>query len=783
MTDHHNLISETDEFSRLVSDLQIAPELSVVFRAYSRYLLQLGVPAEAATVSRYLRDFPEITGDFVEFFELGFDPARQLGQSERVSARDTLQAGLSRRIEKVQDDAAAAFFSALLEVQAATVRTNFYQKKPTLALKMSTQKITRAPQPRPLWEIWVYSPKVEGTHLRFGMVSRGGLRWSDRPEDFRTEILGLVKAQRVKNAVIIPNGSKGGFVPKGLPDRDREKELYSQMGVEAYKLFIGSLLDVTDNLQNSGGERKIKSPENVVALDGPDHYLVVAADKGTATFSDTANTLSTSRGFWLGDAFASGGSVGFDHKDMGITARGAWESVKRHFASLQHDSQSEDFTMVGVGGMAGDVFGNGALLSEHIRLIAAFDSRHIFIDPQPDAASSYRERQRLFNLLRAYWTDYNPELISAGGGVFSRSADSIPVAEPVREALGLAPEVEELTPSELIRAIVAAPVDLFYTGGTGTYVRASDETDEQVGDSDNDSMRITASQLRAKVVAEGGNLGLTQRARIEAARRGVLINTDALDNSAGVETSDHEVNLKILIDQLIAAGELDESQRAPLIESLVDEVGRQVLESNINQNVLLQAERLGAGRAQSSAVELLDFLEERAGLDRQVEFLPTTDELDERREAGEGVTSPELAVVLAYTKIWLTGELLDAKLGRNRDFSFALDQYFPAEITERYGRYFWQHPLREQIIATRVANEVIDTAGIAFVLEAMKKHGVSAVEVVRAFYRARAEEGLAQKAQQLRSLAPTTALEQWIKQARELFRLTEESTDRILASR
>ncbi|MBF0808916.1 NAD-glutamate dehydrogenase domain-containing protein [Rothia nasimurium] len=713
-----------------------------VLHAYSRYLLQLGASFSADFMAQALASTPGIAAGIADIFSTGFDPALEKDADARRTSQRAAAKDVRADIEKL-DDETQDFFTKLLEVVLATVRTNAYQGKETIALKISTRDVSFAPLPKPLFEIFVEGEALEGVHLRFGKVARGGLRWSDRPEDFRTEVLGLVKAQVTKNAVIIPTGSKGGFVPKNLPDRDAEQDKYNEMGVAAYKLFISSLLDVTDNLVTNNGQQTIVRPDAVVALDEDDHYLVVAADKGTATFSDIANGISLDRGFWLGDAFASGGSVGFDHKEMGITARGAWESVKRHFAALGHDSQAEDFTMVGIGGMAGDVFGNGALLSEHILLIGAFDSRHIFIDPNPDAAVSFTERQRLFNLPRAYWTDYKPELISDGGGVYSRKDKAIEVTPQMREALGLDSTVETMSGDQLITALLKAPVDLLYTGGTGTYVRSTEESNSQVGDSTNDKLRITAPELRVRVISEGGNLGLTQRARIEAAAGGILVNTDAIDNSAGVETSDREVNLKILMGRAIEAGQFKEDDRADFIAEQVEEVGRRVLRSNLEQNVLLQAERTEAFNTNDIAGEFMDYLTETVHLDREVELLPSDAELAERAEAHVPLTSPELSVLTAYAKIDLTAALVDSGYADepDLDLSDVLADYFPAPATEKFGSYFGEHPLRSEIIATRAANRMINHAGITFVYEMKKKHGASVNDIARAFRAARLETG------------------------------------------
>lgn len=737
---------------------------SKVLYAYSRYLLQLGSSFSADFMSQALSDNPDITNSIANIFSTGFDPALEKDTDARRASQRAAADGVRADIEKL-DGETQDFFAQLLEVVLATVRTNAYQGKETIALKISTRDISFAPLPKPLFEIFVEGEALEGVHLRFGKVARGGLRWSDRPEDFRTEVLGLVKAQVTKNAVIIPTGSKGGFVPKNLPDRDSEQDKYNEMGVAAYKLFIQSLLDITDNLvTDKQGEQQIVRPEKVVALDENDHYLVVAADKGTATFSDTANAISIANGFWLGDAFASGGSVGFDHKEMGITARGAWESVKRHFASLGHDSQAEDFTMVGIGGMAGDVFGNGALLSEHIRLIGAFDSRHIFIDPNPDTAVSFAERKRLFDLPRAYWTDYNRDLISAGGGVYSRKDKEIPVTDQMREALGLETPAETLTADELIVAILKAPVDLLYTGGTGTYVRSTEETDAQVGDSTNDKLRITAPELRVRVISEGGNLGLTQRARIEAAAGGILVNTDAIDNSAGVETSDREVNLKILMSRAISAGGFKEEDRAAFIADQVEEVGRRVLRSNLEQNVLLQAERTELFNTNDIAGEFMDYLTQKVHLDREVELLPSDADLADRAEAHVPLTSPELSVLTAYAKIDVTAQLVESSYADLPDLDLhdVLVDYFPESATDRFEDYFTEHPLRSEIIATRAANRMINHAGITFIYEMEKKYGAQINDIARAFRAARLEIG------SLPDLEGNGDFETWSKGALEL---------------
>ncbi|MCT1367010.1 NAD-glutamate dehydrogenase domain-containing protein [uncultured Kocuria sp.] len=728
--------TEAGSANRLVMFEALPWRTVAVLRAYCRYLAQLGTGYSTSFMADTLIHNAAVTRLLVELFEAGHDPehGENLTKDQRRQEQESIRQRIGEALDDVDGLKEDEFLRTLTDVVSATVRTNAYLGQETIALKLHPREIEAASLPRPAYEIWVYAPRVEGVHLRFGAIARGGLRWSDRRHDFRTEILGLVKAQMTKNSVIIPTGAKGGFFPKNAPGRDEDPDGYQREGEESYRLFIQSLLDVTDNLEtNATGEHEVVHPDGVVILDGPDHYLVVAADKGTATFSDFANSISQENGFWLGDAFASGGSVGFDHKDMGITAKGAWESVKRHFASLGVDCQSEPFTAVGIGGMAGDVFGNGMLLSEHTRLVAAFDSRHIFIDPNPDAARSFQERQRLFDLPRPYWTDYDESLISEGGGVFKRTEKSIRVTPQMREALGLDDEITSLSPARMVSAILKAPVDLLYTGGAGTYVKASDERDRDAGDADNDPLRIDASELRVRVVGEGGNLGLTQRARIEAAQRGVLVNTDAVDNSAGVETSDREVNLKILVDRLVEKSHLDPEERAEFIEAQVEEVGHRVLRSNGDQNIVLQAERLGTRPTNSSASRFLHYLEEHAELNRAVEFLPSDEELARRREQGELLTLPELSVMLAYSKIEATQALLDDDFGRDPWLAQILREYFPSAVTERFGDHFESHPLRREIICTRVANEMIDTAGIVFVQRIVEETGASASTVASAF--------------------------------------------------
>jgi glutamate dehydrogenase len=613
-------------------------------------------------------------------------------------------------------------------------------------MKFDPQAIPDLPAPRPAYEIWVYSPRVEGVHLRFGKVARGGLRWSDRREDFRTEVLGLVKAQMVKNTVIVPVGSKGGFVAKRLPDPSVDRAAWLAEGVEAYKTFISGLLDITDNLVP---ERGVVPPKDVVRHDGDDTYLVVAADKGTATFSDIANEVAISYGFWLGDAFASGGSAGYDHKGMGITARGAWESVERHFRELGHDTQAEDFTAVGIGDMSGDVFGNGMLLSEHIRLVAAFDHRHIFVDPNPDAATSYAERRRLYDLPRSSWDDYDRKLISAGGGVFPRTAKSVQITPQMRAALGIAEGVSRLTPAELMKVILLAPVDLLWNGGIGTYVKAASESHADVGDKANDPIRVDGRELRVKVVGEGGNLGLTQLGRIEFALhggpegKGGKVNTDAIDNSAGVDTSDHEVNIKILLNRVVAEGDLTVKQRNALLAEMTDDIAQHVLRNNYAQNTALANAEAQALSMVNVHSRLMRRLVRDGHLDRALEFLPTDRQLRERAQnEGRALTQPEIAVLMAYVKITLADEILASDLPDDPYFRGLLHGYFPKPLQERFPDQIDGHALRRELITTVLVNDSVNFGGSTFLFRLREETGASYEEIVRAHTTARGIFGL-----------------------------------------
>ncbi len=728
--------AEADGFNALVVSAGLTWRQAMVLRAYARYLRQTGTAFSQEYLEQSLVANVAIVRLLVALFEARFDPAyagdREVRQSE-------LQAEIETALDSVTSLDQDRILRSFLAVMLATLRTNYFQNdaagepKGYVSFKLDPAKVPDLPAPRPKFEIWVYSPRVEGVHLRFGRVARGGLRWSDRREDFRTEVLGLVKAQMVKNAVIVPVGAKGGFVVKVSPDPSVDRDAWLAEGIACYRTFISALLDVTDNLV--AGD--VVPPADVVRHDSDDTYLVVAADKGTATFSDIANDVAGSYGFWLGDAFASGGSAGYDHKVMGITARGAWESVKRHFRELGHNTQTEDFTVVGVGDMSGDVFGNGMLLSEHIRLVAAFDHRHIFLDPSPEAASSFAERQRLFVLPRSSWADYDADLISEGGGIYPRTAKSVPVSPQVAEVLGLPAGTDKLQPAELMRAILQAPVDLLWNGGIGTYVKSSKETHAEVGDKGNDAIRVDGSALRARVVGEGGNLGFTQLGRIEASRRGVRINTDAIDNSAGVDTSDHEVNIKILLDQVMRDGDLTPKQRNAFLVEMTDEVGHLVLRDNYEQNILLGNARVQTHSMLTVHQRFIRSLEARGELDRALEFLPTDAEIDARHALGEGLSSPEFAVLLAYAKITLTDDLLETAIADEPWFARVLRGYFPTPLSQKYDGILDTHPLRRQIITTVVVNDMVNRGGITFAYRAGEETGAGPVEVTRAYTVAR----------------------------------------------
>jgi len=729
---------EIDRFNELVMRARLTWQQVVLLRAYAKYLRQAGFPYSQSHIESVLNEHPSTVLSLVTLFEALFDPAAGPPTSRDAQAAAAAVAADIDALVSLDTDRILRAFASLVQ---ATLRTNYFvtragsaRARNVLALKLDAQLIDELPLPRPKFEIFVYSPRVEGVHLRFGPVARGGLRWSDRRDDFRTEILGLVKAQAVKNAVIVPVGAKGGFVVKRPPlpsgDGAADREASRAEGVACYQLFISGLLDVTDNVDHA--TKKVSPPREVVRRDGDDAYLVVAADKGTATFSDIANDVAKSYGFWLGDAFASGGSVGYDHKAMGITAKGAWEAVKRHFREMGVDTQAEDFTVVGIGDMSGDVFGNGMLLSEHIRLLAAFDHRHIFLDPDPDAAASWQERRRMFGLPRSSWDDYDKSLISEGGGVYSREHKAIPVSPQVRDALGVNGGATEMSPPDLIKAILQAPVDLVFNGGIGTYIKAEAESDADVGDRANDPVRVNANQVRARVIGEGGNLGVTALGRVEFDLSGGRINTDAMDNSAGVDCSDHEVNIKILIDSLVTAGKVKADERKELLESMTDEVGRLVLLDNEDQNDLIGTSRANAASLLPVHAMQIKYLEER-GLNRELEALPSEKEIHRRLDVGIGLTSPELCTLMAHVKLGLKEEMLTTELPEQDVFASRLPQYFPTPVRERFTPEIRTHQLRREIVTTMLINDLVDAAGISYAFRITEDVGVGPIDAVRTY--------------------------------------------------
>lgn len=785
--------AESDNFNQLVLLAGLHWRQAMVLRAYAKYLRQAGSTFSQTYMEDTLANNVHTTRLLVSLFEARMSPERQRAGTELTDGLLEELDGALDQVASLDEDRILRSFLTLIK---ATLRTNHFQKaggdrapdcpgtgegRPHsyLSIKLDPQAVPDLPAPRPAYEIWVYSPRVEGVHLRFGKVARGGLRWSDRREDFRTEILGLVKAQMVKNTVIVPVGAKGGFVGKRLPDPAVDRDAWLAEGIACYKTFISGLLDITDNLV--GGE--IEHPKDVVRHDEDDTYLVVAADKGTATFSDIANQVAEAYGFWLGDAFASGGSAGYDHKGMGITARGAWESVKRHFRELGHDTQSEDFTAVGVGDMSGDVFGNGMLLSEHIRLVAAFDHRHIFLDPNPDAAVSYAERRRLFELPRSSWGDYNTALLSQGGGIHPRTAKSIPVNAQVRAALGIDAGVTKMTPAELMRAVLKAPVDLLWNGGIGTYVKSSAESDADVGDKSNDAIRVDGADLRVKVVGEGGNLGLTQLGRIEFAAAGGRINTDAIDNSAGVDTSDHEVNIKILLNSVVNDGDMTTKQRNKLLAEMTDEVGALVLRNNYAQNTALALAIAQSSSMLHAQQRFIRRLVRDGHLDRALEFLPTERQIRERLNAGRGLTQPETAVLLAYTKITVADELIQTDVPDDPYLQRLLHAYFPSALRERFAEQIDAHALRREIVTTVLVNDTVNSGGTSFLHRMREETGASLEEVVRAHTAARAIFGLGQVWDDVEALDTEVPAEVQIRIRLHSRRLVERGTRWLLNNR
>ncbi len=723
-------VDESDAFSQLVISLGMSPRDITMLRAVSKYMLQAKAPFSSTYMQQAINNNADIAEQLVALFHA------RMGVS--TESRETLQGSIIKNIEEklstvasLDEDRILRWFMTVIN---AMVRTNFFQadadgkEKTYVSFKIESAKIPDLPLPKPLFEIFVYSTDVEAIHLRGGKVARGGLRWSDRVEDFRTEILGLVKAQIVKNSVIVPVGSKGGFIVK-KPDNS-SREAFINEGIRCYKIFMRGLLDITDNIVAG----KIVPPANVHRHDNDDPYLVVAADKGTATFSDIANSMSEEYGFWLGDAFASGGSVGYDHKGMGITARGAWESVKRHFRHLGKDIQKEEFTVVGIGDMGGDVFGNGMLLSEKIQLTAAFNHLHIFIDPTPDAAKTFVERKRLFETPRTTWDDFDKKLISKGGGVFSRSDKSITITAEMKKAFNISED--RLSPNQLINRLLKAPVDLLWNGGIGTYVKAETESHAEVGDKANDVLRINGSELNCKVIGEGGNLGFTQLGRIEFAKKGGRVLTDAIDNSGGVNCSDHEVNIKILLNQLVEKGEMTTPERNKLLESMTEEVGQLVLRQNYQQPQAISISEQNKSLFLDH-IRIMQHMEKAGQLNRELEFLPNDEELEHRLIAGESLYAPELAVMLAYSKIDVFNELIESDLPDASFFQDDLTLYFPTALREKYTDAMKTHRLRREIIATFVTNSILNHMGSIFIHRTKEQTGQSTDQIVLAYCAAR----------------------------------------------
>lgn len=725
--------AENDGLNKLVLDAALSWREVSLLRTYVKYILQMGSRFSQEYMEKALSHNPEITAHLVALFKRRHDPYaddKLDNDSDTIKKKNSrgksIQHKILLQLESVKSLDEDRIIRSFLELIMATLRSNYFQCKEYIAIKLDSGAITELPLPKPLYEIFVCSPRFEGIHLRKARIARGGLRWSDRREDFRTEILGLMKAQVVKNTVIVPSGAKGGFVLKNVPDEaSREEKLL--LGIACYQLFISALLDLTDNIKNG----IFIPPSHVVCLDEPDPYLVVAADKGTATFSDIANSISKKYDFWLGDAFASGGSEGYDHKKIGITARGTWESIKRHFRELDLDIEKVDVTVVGIGDMSGDVFGNGMLYSKHIRLIAAFDHRHIFIDPNPSALASYQERERLFNLSTSSWEDYTDELISKGGGVFSRTLKSIPITSEMKEVFDIKEDTR--TPNELISALIKAPVDLLFNGGIGTYVKSSRETHFEVGDRANDEYRVNGNQLRCRVVGEGGNMGLTQRGRVEYSETGGLIFTDFIDNSAGVDCSDHEVNLKILLDNEVEQGRLTPADRNNLLRSLVEEVAELVLNDNQSQALVMSFSAISAKKNIALHSAYILHMEQKGLLNREVEYLPNDKELSERKAQGLGLTRPELAILLAYTKIYVKEEILKSDLPEDPYLNQIVTSAFPTSMSQTYEAAIQSHQLKREIIATQLANRVVNQMGITFVYRMEMETGSIVAEIVRAY--------------------------------------------------
>lgn len=722
--------AENDGFNQLVLASILDWRQVSVLRTYAKYFKQIAFTFSQEYIESALNNNAAIAKKLVQLFDIRFNPEHNFDRNEASQHLvDEIYISLDDDVANLDED---KIIRQYVKAITSTLRTNYYQKdhhgefKTYISIKLNTKDIPGAPRPYPLFEIFVYSPEFEGVHLRGGRVARGGLRWSDRREDFRTEILGLMKAQQVKNAVIVPNGAKGGFVPKRLPVNGTREEISAE-AIRCYRLFIRGLLDITDNYEQG----KMVKPHDVVTFDEDDPYLVVAADKGTATFSDIANEISKEYGFWLGDAFASGGSQGYDHKKMGITAKGAWESVKRHFYELNRDIQSEDFTVIGIGDMAGDVFGNGMLLSRHIKLLGAFNHVHIFIDPNPNPEISFNERERLFNLPRSSWTDYDKKLISKGGGVFNRNAKSITVSKEMKEVFGI--KQTSIEPNELIRILLRAKVDLLWSAGIGTFVKAHTESQADVGDKSNDAIRINGKQLRCKVVGEGGNLGLTQLARVEYSLNGGLIYTDFIDNSGGVNCSDKEVNIKILLNNIVNTGDLTQKQRNELLSEMTDEVATLVLRDNIAQPRAISLAAMQSPGLVELHIRYLNELERTGKVDRALESLPREKDLIDRKLAGKGLSSPGISVLLCYTKTILKEQILASNVPEDPFLEDLLINYFPKPLQVNFNKQMQNHPLKREIISTKLSNMIVNEMGFTFVYRLQDETGASVPSIIRAY--------------------------------------------------
>ncbi|WP_447810847.1 NAD-glutamate dehydrogenase [Pseudomonas putida] len=774
--------AENDAFNRLVLTAGLPWRDVALLRAYARYLKQIRLGFDLGYIASTLNNHTDIARELTRLFKTRFYLARKLTQDDLDDKQQRLEQAILTALDDVQVLNEDRILRRYLDLIKATLRTNFYQpdangqNKSYFSFKFNPKLIPELPKPVPKFEIFVYSPRVEGVHLRFGNVARGGLRWSDREEDFRTEVLGLVKAQQVKNSVIVPVGAKGGFLPRRLPLGGSRDEIAAE-GVACYRIFISGLLDITDNLKDGG----VVPPANVVRHDDDDPYLVVAADKGTATFSDIANGIAIDYGFWLGDAFASGGSAGYDHKKMGITARGAWVGVQRHFRERGINVQEDPITVIGVGDMAGDVFGNGLLMSDKLQLVAAFNHLHIFIDPNPDPATSFAERKRLFDLPRSAWSDYDTSIMSEGGGIFPRSAKSIAISPQMKERFAI--EADRLTPTELLNALLKAPVDLLWNGGIGTYVKASTESHADVGDKANDALRVNGNELRCKVVGEGGNLGMTQLGRVEFGLNGGATNTDFIDNAGGVDCSDHEVNIKILLNEVVQGGDMTEKQRNQLLGSMTDEVAGLVLGNNYKQT---QALSLAARRARERIAEykrLMADLEARGKLDRAIEFLPSEEQLAERLAAGQGLTRAELSVLISYSKIDLKEQLLKSLVPDDDYLTRDMDTAFPPSLVSKFAEAMRRHRLKREIVSTQIANDLVNNMGITFVQRLKESTGMSPANVAGAYVIVRDIFHLPHWFRQIEALDYQVPAEIQLTLMDELMRLGRRATRWFLRSR